>query len=204
MHADEVLVVLRGYLGFSLITSSHRYTSVSHTCELRCGLAVRLLISVHPVRTDWNKIQPISSSVDGCFFRHSGFVQFSRHTRSLCIYLLFPLLSLNPSIPRLVCGAQRRIMFGLSVRLLVSVSGAAGSSDSAGGAAGPSRVQPSPCDTLSVTDPLRLVTWHPLLPHPRLRSLSPTSPPRASGLFTATPQSVSHSSQSLTASRRTP
>lgn len=54
-------------------------------------------------------------------------------------------------------------MFGLSVWLLVSVSGAAGSSDSAGGAAGPSRVQPSPCDTLSVTDPLRLVTWHPLL-----------------------------------------
>lgn len=44
-------------------------------------------------------------------------------------------------------------MLGLSVWLPVSVSGAAGSSDSAGGAAGPSRVQPSPCDTLSVTDP---------------------------------------------------
>lgn len=59
-------------------------------------------------------------------------------------------------------------MFGLSVWLLVSVSGAAGSSDSAGGAAGPSRVQPSPCDTLSVTDPLRLVTRHPSPPCPRL------------------------------------
>ncbi|XP_045900592.1 zinc finger protein 407-like [Micropterus dolomieu] len=67
-----------------------------------------------------------------------------------------------------ICGPRlwrerRRVMFGLSSWLLVSVSGAAGSCDSAGGAAGPSRVQPSPCDTLSVTDPLRLVTWHPLL-----------------------------------------
>lgn len=93
-------------------------------------------------------------------------------------------------------------MFGLSVWLLVSVSGAAGSSDSAGGAAGPSRVQPSPCDTLSVTDPLRLVTWHPLLLP--LSSSLPTTPlhpphPLASGLFTATLQSVT---QSLTASLR--
>lgn len=84
-------------------------------------------------------------------------------------------------------------MFGLSAWLLVSVSGAAGFSDSAGGAAGPSRVQPSPSDTLSVTDPLHLVTWH---PRPsrlclRLRLLPPT--PQASGLFTATLQSVTNS-----------
>lgn len=65
-------------------------------------------------------------------------------------------------------------MFGLSVWLLVSVSGAAGSSDSAGGAAGPSRVQPSPCDTLSVTDPLRLVTWHPA---PTSLLTTPNTPP---------------------------
>lgn len=85
-------------------------------------------------------------------------------------------------------------MFGLSVWLLVSVSGAAGSSDSAGGAAGPSRVQPSPCDTLSVTDPLRLVTWHPLLlPHPRLCPPLHHTHPLASGLFTATLQSVTQS-----------
>lgn len=50
-------------------------------------------------------------------------------------------------------GSGGESCFGLSVWLPVSVSGAAGSSDSAGGAAGPSRVQPSPCDTLSVTDP---------------------------------------------------
>lgn len=74
----------------------------------------------------------------------------------------------------LLSSSLRRLMFGLSLRLPVSVSGAAGSSDSAGGAAGPSRVQPSACDTLSVTDPL--------LP----------APP-ASGLFSAVVQSVSQS-----------
>lgn len=79
-------------------------------------------------------------------------------------------------------------MFGPSVWLLVSVSGAPGSSDSAGGAAVPSRVQPSPCDTLSVTDPLCLVTWHPT-PHP----LSLLATLLASGLFAATSQSPSQS-----------
>lgn len=79
-------------------------------------------------------------------------------------------------------------MFGLSVWLLVSVSGAAGSSDSAGGAAGPSRVQPSPCDTLSVTDPLHLVTWHP--PPTSLLTTLVLQPPLASGLFAATRKSL--------------
>lgn len=84
-------------------------------------------------------------------------------------------------------------MFGLSLWLLVSVSRAAGSPDSAAGAAGPSRVQPSPCDTLSVTDPLRLVTWHPLLlSSSRLCPLH-TRPPPSSGLFSASWQSDSHS-----------
>lgn len=82
----------------------------------------------------------------------------------------------------------RRVMFGLSVWLLVSVSGAAGSSDSAGGAAGPSRVQPSPCDTLSVTDPLHLVTWHP--PPASLLTTLVLQPPLASGLFAATRKSL--------------
>lgn len=54
-------------------------------------------------------------------------------------------------------------MFGLSEGV-VSVTGAAGSCDSAGGATSPSRVQPSPRDTLSVTDPPILVTWHPPSP----------------------------------------
>lgn len=111
---------------------------------------------------------------------HPPFLQifFLSHTvlcsvcplQPLCIYLPTPPFSsrrLSVSLyairPRL-WRDRRRVMFGLSVWLLVSVSGAAGSSDSARGAAGPSRVQPSPCDTLSVTDPLRLVTWHPLLP----------------------------------------
>lgn len=79
-------------------------------------------------------------------------------------------------------------MFGLSVWLLVSVSGAAGSSDSAGGATGPSRVQPSPCDTLSVTDPLHLVTWHP--PPASLLTTLVLQPPLASGLFAATRKSL--------------
>lgn len=81
-------------------------------------------------------------------------------------------------------------MFGLSVWLLVSVSGAAGSSDSAGGSAGPSRVQPSPCDTLSVTDLLHLVTWQ---PPPHLCSPLQQTNPIASGLFTANLQSLSQS-----------
>lgn len=79
-------------------------------------------------------------------------------------------------------------MFGPSVGLVVSVSGASCSSDSAGGAAGPSRVQPSPCDTLSVTDPLHLVTWHP----PLVVLIFAHSVPPASGLFTATTQSVTY------------
>lgn len=126
-------------------------------------------------------------------------------TDSVYIYLLFPsLILIPPSLLLLVSPRavrprlwreRRRVMFGLSSWLLVSVSGAAGSCDSAGGAAGPSRVQPSPCDTLSVTDPLRLVTWHPLLLllHPRLwPPLHSTPPTQASGLFTATLQSVTH------------
>ncbi|KAJ4931500.1 hypothetical protein JOQ06_025795, partial [Pogonophryne albipinna] len=69
----------------------------------------------------------------------------------------FSLLSCLCAPSGLVCGERGdESCFGLSVPQLVSVSGAAGSSDSAGGAAGPSRVQPSACDTLSVTDPLRL------------------------------------------------
>lgn len=41
----------------------------------------------------------------------------------------------------------------------------------------PSRVQPSPCDTLSVTDPLHLVTWHPLRSPPiPLNNPSPPQP----------------------------
>lgn len=87
------------------------------------------------------------------------FICFSSSLTQIFPSLLFS-VSLCAVRPRL-WRERRRVMFGLSVWLLVSVSEAAGSSDSAGGAAGPSRVQPSPCDTLSVTDPLRLVTWHP-------------------------------------------
>lgn len=72
-------------------------------------------------------------------------------------------------------------MLGLSVWLPVSVSGAAGSSDSAGGAAGPSRVQPSPCDTLSVTDPPPRGDTAPA----PLATLT-RRPPPANGLFAAT------------------
>ena len=104
----------------------------------------------------------------------------------------FLVVSLRAVRPRL-WREQRRVMFGLSVWLLVSVSGAAGSSDSAGGAAGPSRVQPSPCDTLSVTDPLRLVTRHPSPPCPRLCLRLPPPPQSASGLFTATLESLTQS-----------
>lgn len=128
---------------------------------------------------------------------------FTIHRFSLYLFALSSVIPLSLLLISSPCAVrprlwreQRRVMFGLSVWLLVSVSGAAGSSDSAGGAAGPSRVQPSPCDTLSVTDPLRLVTRHPLLlPCPRL--CSPlhysTTPPAASGLFTATLQSVAQS-----------
>lgn len=83
-------------------------------------------------------------------------------------------------------------MFGLSVRLLVSVSGAAGSSDSAGGCAGPSRVQPSPCDTLSVTDLLHLVTWQ---PPPSSLLTTPTNQPPSQWPFhchSAVSQSVTY------------
>lgn len=107
---------------------------------------------------------------------------FTIHRFSLYLFALSSVIPLSLLLISSPCAVrprlwreQRRVMFGLSVWLLVSVSGAAGSSDSAGGAAGPSRVQPSPCDTLSVTDPLRLVTRHP------------------SGLFTAILQSVAQS-----------
>lgn len=113
---------------------------------------------------------PLQSFTD-FFFSNPHFALFclsiSGGTDSVCMCLPPPppiqiplFVSLCAVRPRL-WQKRRRVMFGLSVWLLVSVSGAAGSSDSAGGAAGPSRVQPSPCDTLSVTDPLRLVTWHP-------------------------------------------
>lgn len=84
-------------------------------------------------------------------------------------------------------------MFGLSVWLPVSVSGAAGSSDSAGGAAGPSRVQPSPCDTLGVTDPPPRgdTAPAPLVVARHSHAPLPPRPPSASGLFAATPQSLS-------------
>lgn len=128
---------------------------------------------------------------------------FNIHRFSLYLFALSSVIPLSLLLISSLCAVrprlwreQRRVMFGLSVWLLVSVSGAAGSSDSAGGAAGPSRVQPSPCDTLSVTDPLRLVTRHPLLlPCPRLCSPLHYSPPpsAASGLFTATLQSVAQS-----------
>lgn len=115
--------------------------------------------------------------------------------------LLF-MVSLRAVRPRL-WRERRRVMFGLSVWLLVSVSGAAGSSDSAGGAAGPSRVQPSPCDTLSVTDPLCLVTWHPP-PPPSFFFFFFTCPSLPPSWWPFHCHSaVSHSSQSLTASLRT-
>lgn len=147
----------------------------------------RLLIGLYPVKTGWHHFnQPaqrattifLPMSVSGLCDRLDVLLacaelcsSSSADTDSVCMYLP-PLMLIPPSLLLLVspCAVRprlwrerRRVMFGLSVWLLVSVSGAAGSSDSAGGAAGPSRVQPSPCDTLSVTDPLRLVTWHPLL-----------------------------------------
>lgn len=128
---------------------------------------------------------------------------FTIHRFSLYLFALSSVIPLSLLLISSPCAVrprlwreQRRVMFGLSVWLLVSVSGAAGSSDSAGGAAGPSRVQPSPCDTLSVTDPS--VWWHgipsssPVLVFAHHSTTVPP-PPAASGLFTATLQSVAQS-----------
>lgn len=135
---------------------------------------------------------------------------FNIHRFSLCLFALSSVIPLSLLLISSLCAVrprlwreQRRVMFGLSVWLLVSVSGAAGSSDSAGGAAGPSRVQPSPCDTLSVTDPLRLVTRHPLLPCPRLCSPLHYSPPPSQPVAFSLPLCSQSLSQSLTASLRT-
>lgn len=93
----------------------------------------------------------------------------------------FPIIPFSARCHRAVRPCLK-VVLGLSVWLPVSVSGAARSSDSAGGAAGPSRVQPSPCDTLSVTDPP---------PRGDTAPASPLScPPQAIGLFAATLQSL--------------
>lgn len=141
--------------------------------------------------------------------RYVLFAYFNIHRFSSYLFALSSVIPLSLLLISSLCAVRprlwrerRRVMFGLSVWLLVSVSGAAGSSDSAGGAAGPSRVQPSPCDTLSVTDPLRLVTRHPLLPCPHLCSPLHYSPPSQPVAFSL-PLCSQSLSQSLTASLRT-
>lgn len=100
----------------------------------------------------------------------------------------FPIIPFSARCHRAVRPCLK-VVLGLSVWLPVSVSGAARSSDSAGGAAGPSRVQPSPCDTLSVTDPPPRGDTSPAPPLVLARH-SNAPPPPAIGLFAATLQSL--------------